>query len=45
MGGKSTYTEDKWLGGKEDPGDASRVQDFFLNRGYVMARVGQPKIT
>jgi outer membrane protein insertion porin family len=45
MGGKSTYTEDKWSGSKDDPGDASRLQDFFLNRGYVMARVGQPKIT
>jgi len=45
LGGKSTYTEDKWLGAKDDPGDASRLQDFFLNHGYVMARVGQPKIT
>ncbi|HEY6546980.1 MAG TPA: POTRA domain-containing protein, partial [Vicinamibacteria bacterium] len=44
LGGKSTYTEDKWLGGKEDPGDASRLQDFFLNRGYVMAKVGEPKV-
>jgi outer membrane protein insertion porin family len=45
MGGKSTYTEDKWNGTREDPGDASRLSDFFLNRGYVMARVGQPKVT
>jgi outer membrane protein insertion porin family len=44
MGGKSTWTEEKWSGDREDPGDASRLQDFFLNRGYVMARVGQPKI-
>jgi outer membrane protein insertion porin family len=44
LGGKSTYTEEKWEGGREDPGDASRLQDFFLNRGYVMARVGQPRI-
>jgi outer membrane protein insertion porin family len=44
MGGKSTWTEEKWTGDREDPGDASRLQDFFLNRGYVMARVGQPKI-
>jgi outer membrane protein insertion porin family len=44
LGGKSTYTEDKWEGNREDPGDASRLQDFFLDRGYVMARVGQPRI-
>src|SRR6185295_2143148 len=45
LGGKTTYTEEKWNGGKEDPGDGSRLQDFFLNHGYVMARVGQPKVT
>ena len=45
LGGKTTYTEDKWNGTKEDPGDGSRLQDFFLNRGYVMSRVGQPKVT
>ncbi len=44
LGGKSTYTEDKWLGGKEDPGDASRLQDFFLNRGLRDGQVGEPKI-
>ena len=46
LGGKTTYTEDKWLGGQEDPrGDRGRLEDFYLNHGYVTARVGQPKIT
>ena len=43
LGGKTTYTEDKWLGGEEDPrGDRGRLEDFYLDRGYVTARVGQP---
>jgi outer membrane protein insertion porin family len=46
LGGKTTYTEDKWLGGEEDPrGDRGRIEDFYLNHGYVTARIGQPKIT
>ena len=46
LGGKTTYTEEKWLGGQEDPrGDRGRIEDFYLNHGYVTARVGQPKIT
>ncbi len=46
LGGKTTYTEDKWLGGEEDPrGDRGRLEDFYLDHGYVTARVGQPKIT
>ena len=46
LGGKTTYTEDKWLGGEEDPrGDRGRLEDFYLNHGYVTARIGQPKIT
>ncbi|RPH38442.1 MAG: outer membrane protein assembly factor BamA, partial [Planctomycetota bacterium] len=46
LGGKTTYTEDKWLGGEEDPrGDRGRLEDFYLDNGYVTARVGQPKIT
>jgi len=46
LGGKTTYTEDKWLGGEEDPrGDRGRLEDFYLDRGYVTARVGQPKIS
>ena len=46
LGGKTTYTEAKWLGGEEDPrGDRGRLEDFYLDHGYVTARVGQPKIT
>jgi outer membrane protein insertion porin family len=46
LGGKTTYTEDKWLGGEEDPrGDRGRLEDFYLNHGYVTARIGQPKIS
>jgi outer membrane protein insertion porin family len=45
LGGKTTYTRAKWEGDKEDPGDKSRLEDFFLNNGYVMSRVGEPKIT
>ncbi len=46
LGGKTTYTEDKWLGGQEDPrGDRGRIEDFYLDQGYVTARVGQPRIS
>jgi len=46
LGGKTTYTEAKWLGGEEDPrGDRGRLEDFYLDHGYVTARVGQPKIS
>jgi outer membrane protein insertion porin family len=46
LGGKTTYTEDKWLGGQDDPrGDRGRVEDFYLDHGYVTARVGQPRIS
>jgi len=46
LGGKTTYTEDKWLGGEQDPrGDRGRLEDFYLNHGYVTARIGQPRIT
>jgi outer membrane protein insertion porin family len=41
--GKSTYTEDKWSDPQE--GDQRNVEDFYLNRGYVTATVGQPKIS
>jgi outer membrane protein insertion porin family len=40
--GKSTYTEEKWSGRE---GDHKRLQDFYLDHGYVTASVGQPKIT
>ena len=46
LGGKTTYTEAKWVGGEDDPrGDRGRLEDFYLNHGYVTARIGQPKIT
>jgi outer membrane protein insertion porin family len=46
LGGKTTYTEDKWLGNDEDPrGDRGRLEDFYLNHGYVTARIGQPRIS
>ncbi len=46
LGGKTTYTEDKWGGGQEDPrGDRGRIEDFYLDNGYVTARVGQPRIS
>ena len=46
LGGKTTYTEAKWLGGEEDPrGDRGRLEDFYLDHGYVTARIGQPRIT
>jgi outer membrane protein insertion porin family len=47
LGGKTTYTEQKWLGGDEkDPhGDRGRIEDFYLNNGYVTSRIGQPRIT
>jgi outer membrane protein insertion porin family len=41
--GKSTYTADKWSDPQE--GDQSHLQEFFLDRGYVTATVGEPKIT
>ncbi len=41
--GKGTYTEEKW----SDPqkGDKGRLQDFYLNRGYVTASIGEPTIS
>ncbi len=45
LGGKSTYTESKWLGEPPDPGDQKRIEDFYLNNGYVTARVGQPRLS
>ena len=43
LGGKSTYTEDKWT--EPDKGDRARLQEFYLNRGFVTATIGEPKIT
>jgi outer membrane protein insertion porin family len=45
LGGKTTYTDSKWLGEPPDPGDQKRIEDFYLNNGYVTARVGQPKLS
>jgi outer membrane protein insertion porin family len=46
LGGKTTYTQDKWRGSEQDPrGDQGRVQDFYLNHGYVQAQLGEPKIS
>ena len=38
--GKNTYTEEKWADPQE--GDKKRLQDFYLNQGYVTASVGEP---
>ena len=46
LGGKTTFTEEKWSGGEDDPrGDQGRLEDFYLNHGYVQVRVGQPKVS
>ncbi len=45
LGSKTTYTEDKWSGTAEDArGDQGRLEDFYLNHGYVTARIGNPVI-
>jgi outer membrane protein insertion porin family len=45
LGGKTTYTTEKWTGADDDPrGDQGRLEDFYLNHGYVQARVGQPRV-
>ena len=42
LGGKNTFTEDKWTG---QEGDYGRLQNYFLNRGYVAATIGRPVIS
>jgi outer membrane protein insertion porin family len=42
LGGKTTYTEEKWSDPQE--GDRRRLEDFYLNHGYVTASVGEPRI-
>ena len=42
LGGKTTYTEEKWSDPQE--GDRRRLEDFYLNRGYVTASIGEPRI-
>ena len=39
--GKKTYTPEKWSGPE---GDQKRLEDFYLDHGYVTASVGEPKI-
>jgi outer membrane protein insertion porin family len=41
--GKRTYTEEKWLDPQE--GDRRRIEDFYLDNGYVTATIGEPKIS
>jgi outer membrane protein insertion porin family len=41
--GKSTYTDEKWSDPEE--GDRRRLEDHFLNRGYVTATVGEPAVS
>jgi outer membrane protein insertion porin family len=43
LGGKSTYSEEKWADPAE--GDKAKLQDFYLDHGYVTATVGEPKVT
>jgi len=45
LGGKTTYTEGKWMGEPPEPGDQKRLEDFYLNHGYVTARIGQPRLS
>ena len=41
--GKTTYSEEKWSDPRE--GDKAKLQDFYLNHGYVTASVGEPRLT
>lgn len=43
LSGKTKYTEEKWSGGPE--GDKARLQDHYLDHGYVTAAIGEPKVT
>ncbi len=46
LGDKTTYTEAKWTGVEDDPrGEQGRLEDFYLNHGYVQVRMGQPKVS
>jgi outer membrane protein insertion porin family len=46
LGDKATYTEEKWTGGEDDPrGEQGRLEDFYLNHGYVQVRVGTPRVS
>jgi outer membrane protein insertion porin family len=39
LGGKTTYTEEKWAE------EQKNLRDFYLDNGYVTAEVGEPRIT
>lgn len=41
--GKNTFTEEKWSDPQE--GDKKRLQDHYLDHGYVTASIGEPRIT
>ena len=41
--GKNTWTDEKWSDPQE--GDKKRLQDYYLNHGYVTASIGEPTIT
>ena len=41
LGGKTTYTDEKWGRGR-GPGRSGRLEDFYLNHGYVTARSASP---
>jgi outer membrane protein insertion porin family len=43
LGGKSTWSEEKWASPTE--GDKARLQDHYLDHGYVTATIGEPRIT
>ncbi len=40
--GKTTWTPDKWSGPE---GDQKRIEDFYLDHGYVTASVGEPAVS
>src|SRR5262249_16482974 len=42
LGGKPTWTQDKWSGPE---GDQKRLEDLYLNHGYVTASIGEPKVS
>jgi outer membrane protein insertion porin family len=43
--GKTVYTDEKWNGGADDPGDAAHLRDYYLDRGYVTADTGRPQVS
>ena len=43
ISGSSTYTEEKWT--DPEKGAKARLQDFYLNRGYVTASIGEPRVS